>query len=388
MKILHLSNYYSPHIGGIEQVARDCVNALAGLAEQAVFCFHSEKKDSFDDVDGCPVVRAGTFLKVASQPLSVRFGKLLKREMQKFCPDVVLFHFPNPFAAHYLLKFLKKRPACKLIVWWHLDVTKQKILGKFFTGQTKRLLSRAERVIATSPNYIDGSKFLPSVREKCVVIPNCANSERVAVSEHAKRLAAEIRSRYPDKILLFALGRHVPYKGMEYLVRASRLLGEGYRVFIGGEGELTASLKELAAGDEKVEFLGKIDDENRIAYTLACDIFCFPSVTKNEAFGIALAEAMALGRPAVTFTIEGSGVNYVSLDGVTGLEAENSDAAAYARAIETLASDKALREKYGKAAKQRAEELFSETVFREKVQALFQTPETRTAAEKGKGAKR
>ena len=45
-------------------------------------------------------------------------------------------------------------------------------------------------------------------------------------------------------------------------------------------------------------------------------IFCFPSITRNEAFGIALAEAMYCGKPAVTFTIEGSGVNFVSLDGV------------------------------------------------------------------------
>ncbi len=372
MNILHISNYFYPRIGGIEQVARDCANALAGRAEQRIFCFNTEKEDRRDSVDEFPVVRAGTFAKVSSQSLSFRYGKLLRREFKEFRPDVVIFHFPNPFAAHYLLKLLKKYPACKLVVYWHLDITKQKILGKFFRGQTLRLLKRAKRIVATSANYIDGSKFLPAFRGKCTVIPNCAGSERIAMTEEAIRRAAAIRENNAGKIILFALGRLVPYKGTEYLIRASALLDDGYRVFIAGKGPLEAHLKELAAGDKKIAFLGETDEETRKAYTLACDIFCFPSVTKNEAFGIALAEAMALGKPAVTFTVEGSGVNFVSLDKVTGIEVENANVSAYARAIETLAKDEALRKRYGEAAKKRVEENFTEAVFRENLQKLIE----------------
>ena len=306
------------------------------------------------------------------EELSFGFYGLLKKQFREFMPDVVLFHFPNPFAAHYLLKLLKKYPRCKLVVYWHLDITKQKLLGKFFGGQTKRLLRRASKVVATSPNYIEGSKFLPAFRTKCTVVPNCANSERITVSESNLREAARIREENKGKTILFALGRHVPYKGLEYLIRASKLLGDGYQIFIGGEGELTPRLKALAEGDEKVVFLGRIGDEARKAYTLACDIFCFPSVTKNEAFGLALAEAMALKKPAVTFTIEGSGVNYVSLNGVTGIEVANADVPAYAKAIETLAGDPPLREQYGNAARERVETLFSEPVFRENIRSLFQ----------------
>ena len=43
-KILHIPDYYYPHIGGIEQTAGDCVSALAGEdVEQRVFCFNHEK---------------------------------------------------------------------------------------------------------------------------------------------------------------------------------------------------------------------------------------------------------------------------------------------------------------------------------------------------------
>ncbi len=370
MKILHISNYYYPHIGGIEQVARDCVQALEGKCEQRVLCFHHEKGDVTSQVDGVTVVRAGCFAKISSQSLSFSIGKLLRREMNSFRPDLVIFHYPNPFVAFFLLPQLKKYP-CKFILWWHLDITKQKILGKFFVGQSRKLLKRADRVIATSPNYIDGSRFLSAFREKCCVIPCCAGDARIEPSAEARELAQKIRTQYSGRIICFSCGRHVPYKGLEHLVGASRHLGKEYAVLIGGSGPLTQQLKELAKGDDKVIFLGRLSDAELQAYLLACDIYCFPSVTKNEAFGIALAEAMAYGKPAVTFTIPGSGVNYVNLKDVTGLEVANGDDAAYARAIVRIAEDPALYARLSQAAAKRVHTLFTQEIFRENVRNLI-----------------
>ena len=369
MKILQISNYYAPHIGGIEQVAKDVTEAIEGH-EQKVFCFNHEKRNSVDIVDGVEVIRAGCFAKVASQSLSFSYGKLLKKAFKSFQPDVVIFHYPNPFAAHYLLKCLKKYPKCKLVVYWHLDITKQQVLGKLFNGQTKRLLKRADKVLATSPNYIDGSKFLPAYREKCEVVSCCVDMSRMTVSEQDRLLAEEIKTENAGKTVCFAVGRHVPYKGLKYLVEASKFLSDDFRIFIGGVGPLTDSLKAQAEGDHKICFLGKLSEEELKAHLIACDIFCFPSITKNEAFGIALAEAMSFGKPAVTFTINGSGVNYVSLDGVTGIEVENGNAEAYAKALQKLASDSALREEYGRAAKKRVEDLFTEEVFQNKINQI------------------
>ena len=121
---------------------------------------------------------------------------------------------------------------------------------------------------------------------------------------------------------------------------------------------MTDSLKKEAENDSKITFTGRIEDEDLKAYILACDIFCFPSITKNEAFGVALAEAMYYGKPAVTFNIPGSGVNYVCLDGVTGIEVENRNVVEYANAINRLSNEKELLLRYALKAKKRVDDNF------------------------------
>ncbi len=121
---------------------------------------------------------------------------------------------------------------------------------------------------------------------------------------------------------------------------------------------MTSDLKKMAKGDNKIEFLGKIDEKDMVAYYKACDIFCFPSITKNEAFGLALAEGMYFAKPAVTFEIYGSGVNYVNIDGKTGIECRNKDSKEFAKAIMKLKENYQLRTQYGKCARERVKENF------------------------------
>ena len=268
--------------------------------------------------------------------------------LSDFNPDMVIFHYPNPYVTHFLLKALPKQT--QLYVYWHLDITKQKFLGKFFHFQNKTLLRRADKIIATSPNYVEGSRYLSSVADKCAVIPNCINEHRLVVTDDSTLLSEKIKNENEGKILCLAVGRHVPYKGFKYLIKAFELLDDRFVLNIVGDGELTESLKSQAANNPNIHFLGKIDDISLKAYYLASDIFCFSSITKNEAFGIALAEAMYFGLPAVTFTIPGSGVNYVSINNETGLEVANKDVTAYSNAIKALGEDDALRNKYSEAA--------------------------------------
>lgn len=369
-KILHISKYYYPFFGGTEQIARDVVLALKGEYEQKVIAFNDGKDDRTDTVDGIEVIKCGCFAKIAAQSLSTSYGKHLHQVMKDFQPDIVVFHYPNPFVAALLLRELKTTKA-KLVVYWHLDIIRQKYLRVLFASQNRRLLECAVKVIATSPNYIEGSQWLQSVKEKCVVVPNCINVERMSVTDDIQKRAEEIRTKNSGKTICVAVGRHAEYKGFTYLIQASKLLDGRFLIYITGTGELTEKLHEEANDDKKVVFTGRIDDMELKALILASDIFCFPSITKNEAFGLALAEGMYYGKPAVTFTIPGSGVNYVSINGETGIEVENRNVKKYAEAMKKLADDAELREKYGDAGRKRVEENFLSTQFCENARRMF-----------------
>ena len=81
-------------------------------------------------------------------------------------------------------------------------------------------------------------------------------------------------------------------------------------------------------------------------------------IERSEAFGIAMLEALACGRPAVSTRL-GTGVEYVNLDRVTGLTVPPKDAQALADAVCTLLGDDASREQMGAAARKRTQEEFS-----------------------------
>lgn len=377
MKILHISKYYSPFIGGVEQVAKDIVDSLKGIdgVEQKIICFNDskssgtdKKKNKKDVVEGIEVIRCGEFIKVSSQTISLSYRKELKRLMDDFNPDVVILHYPNPFATHYLRKYYKKE--FKLIVYWHLDIIKQKFLRLFFGRQNENLVNRADVLIATSPNYIDGSRYLSKHKNKCEIVPCCIRNDRMKETSQSKLIAQRIRDEYKGKIICFGVGRHVPYKGYEYLIKSSEFLDERFIVIIGGEGPITSDLEYMARRYNNVKLVGRLSDEELVAYYSACDIVCFPSITKNEAFGIALAEGMSFGKPAVTFNIPGSGVNFVNLNRVTGLECKNRNIHDYANALIELANHKTYKEELGINAKKRVEELFSYQTFTNNIQDI------------------
>lgn len=360
-KVLHVSKYYYPFRGGIEQIAQDCVKALSENYLQKVFCFNHENGDCIDQIDNVDIIRCGCFAKISSQSLSLSYRKKLKETIDSFWPDIIIFHYPNPFAASWLLKYLPQKT--KLLIYWHLDIVKQKFLGKFFTGQNWRLLNRANFVVATSPKYVEGSKYLCKYKHKCTIVSNCINERRLKPTEESEKIAKKIKADNEGKIICLAVGRHTEYKGFKYLIRASKLLNEIFVIYIAGKGEQTEALKKEAGEDKKIHFLGAISDDELKAYLSCMDIFCFPSITKNEAFGLALAEGMYFEKPAVTFTIPGSGVNYVNLNGVTGIEVENRNVKKYAEAITKLAEDEKLRKKYGQAARKRVTENFLSSQF-------------------------
>lgn len=355
MRILHISKYYYPYIGGVENICKYLVDNMKHDNDIAVVCFNEQKDDRIDIVDGVKIYRVGAKLTIARQALSFSYFSVLRRAIKEFRPDVIHFHWANPYPAFVLLTMIPKK--VKLVIHWHMDIIKQKKLYPLIMPVETRLLKRASLVLVTSPNYRNGSIPLQPFKNKVRVVPNAIDESTLVLQEGDKDKIAQIREKFGNKDIVFFVGRHIQYKGLPHLIEVEKMVKSDCTFVIAGKGPLTEELKTSCHSD-RVHFVGKISDDDLRCYLYAAKVFAFPSITKNEAFGVALAEAMYCHTPAVTFTIQGSGVNWVSINNETCLEVPNGDDKAYANAIDELLQNSMLRNRLADNGVQRVKNNF------------------------------
>ena len=103
---------------------------------------------------------------------------------------------------------------------------------------------------------------------------------------------------------IFFCGRHEPRKGLAVLLEAMAGLPGDVRLWVGSDGPETAALQARWAGDPRVEWLGRLSDEEKVARLRGADVFCAPSL-RGESFGVVLIEAMAAETPIVASELPG-----------------------------------------------------------------------------------
>ncbi len=358
MKILHLCKFYPPIEGGIEIISKFIVDSMPE-DKHIVLSFNTANFTVKTGDQRVKVIRAGMFGMLASQPLSLRYLRELKRAIRKHKPEVVHIHWPNPLAALYLLN---QKKDFKVVVHWHSDIFGHGVLRHLTTlSIEKRLLKTADAIIATSQSYLDESPALKKYRNKVRVIPCSIDERNLDLKSYEKEKVAAIKEKYGNKKIVFFIGRHVKYKGLEYLLEAEKRVKSDCVFLIAGEGPLTENLQNEYQSD-RVHWLGRISEPEKRLYLQAADVFAFPSITPNEAFGVALLEAMYCGCAPVTFTIPKSGVNWVSVKNQTGLEAENSNYKQFAGAVDYLLQNDELRMRLVSNAGRRVREMFTSKV--------------------------
>jgi phosphatidylinositol alpha-mannosyltransferase len=96
---------------------------------------------------------------------------------------------------------------------------------------------------------------------------------------------------------IFFIARHEPRKGLAVLLEALAHLPADLRVWVAGDGPQTDELRARFP-DSRVEWLGRISDEEKFARLRGADLFCVPSLG-GESFGVVLLEGMAAATPVV-----------------------------------------------------------------------------------------
>ncbi|PZD79109.1 glycosyltransferase [Mesonia sp. K7] len=347
MKVLHVGKYYPPFYGGIEKVNYDLVETLNEKGIQTdVFCFN-HKKGSQTTQRKYKIQRTGVWITKFSTPISFSIFKDLHEIYQHY--DIIHLHMPNPTAA-IALQFLPFKG--KIILHWHLDIVKQKLIKTAYKPFQTHLLKKADAVIVTSPDYLESSKDLQSYKDKCHVIP--LGIDETYLKENID-FRSKLAEKYKSKKVVFSLGRLIYYKGFEYLIEAAKHLDENTIVLIGGIGALKDKLQKQIIDNhlqKKVKLIGKIPSSELAEYYKRADVFCLPSIERSEAFGIVLLEAMALGCPLITTSI-GSGTSWVNQHQETGLVVTPKNSIVIADAIKIILSDKKSKVRYSENAQRR-----------------------------------
>jgi len=349
-------------MGGIETHLRALCTELRKSLDVEVIVANEARVGVEETVEGVPVSRVPTWLTVASSPLC---PGMIPR-LRAYRGDIVHLHLPNPVA---VLAYLASGHHGRMVVTYHSDMVRQKVLGRAFEPFLHAALRRSAGIIVTSPNYLETSSVLARHKERCHVIPLGVRIEDFDTC--SPDAVSEVRRQYGDRLIV-SVGRLVYYKGFEYLIRAMARV-EGNLLIVGKGpllGSLTALASELGVAD-RVHFTGKIDHESLVACYHAAKVFVLASVARSEAFGIAQVEAMAAGLPVVNTSLD-SGVPFVSLDGQTGLTVPPANPEALAVAINTLLANPGMREAFGNAASLRARQEFSLETMVSRTLSLYQ----------------
>ncbi len=364
MRIVHVYKDYYPVLGGIENHVRSLAEGQAERRHDVTVVVTSlTGHTQVETLNGVRVIKAARLATVASTPLSVA----LPWRLRGVQADIAHLHFPYPVGE--VSQWLVGR-ARRTVVTYHSDVVRQAGILRLYRPLMRAVLRRADRIIATSPNYAATSPLLQENRDRVTVVPLGVDLARFLQAYPDK--AASLRQRYGTPLLL-SMGRLRYYKGLNVLIGALPRL-PGVTLVVAGsgpmQGEWEALARRLGVG-ERVHFIGDVSDAEQPALYQAADVYVLPATHRSEAFGIALVEALASGVPAVTTEV-GTGTSYVNQDGVTGVIVPPGNPAALADAIRDLLGDEARRKQMGQAARARAVVEFGRTAMLERVLAVYE----------------
>lgn len=355
VSVLHVNKLYPPHVGGVEEMARNLAEGLSARSdfESRVLVCNEGLRTRREMLGGVEVTRVGSLGRLRSEPLAPAFPlHLLARRA-----DIYQFHTPFPLGE---LSGLMLAKGSRIATWYHSDVVRQRWILPAYRPVLRRFLSRSRAIMVSSPHLLESSEVLASLADRCRVVRFGVELDRFLIDDGIAARSAEIRERYAagGGLILF-IGRLVYYKGLTCLMEAMREVEAGLLVLGRGplRGDLEEATREAGLGG-RIHFVEWAAEEDLPAYYHACDLLVLPSTARSEAFGLVLLEAQACGKPVISTEL-GTGTSYANLDGETGLVVPPGDVGALAGSMNLLLRDEGLRERMGERGRRRVEEQFS-----------------------------
>tara|TARA_B100000519_G_scaffold70389_1_gene60271 strand:- start:138 stop:1367 length:1230 start_codon:yes stop_codon:yes gene_type:complete len=211
---------------------------------------------------------------------------------RRYSPKIVNLHFPdNQLTECLILKYFFE---FKLIISMHgNDVEK---LSKIKRGSIKfriyNKLFKSTELVTVCSNYLI---------EKLENIPHKISCKKLLFYNGINKNFIQSDLHLSKNDHFFFVGRSVPIKGFDLLLKAFKTL-EGHELLIGGFNEL----KDLKVNDHifnQIKFLGKIGPKRISELMSVAKVTVVPS--RNDSFGIVVAEALCSGSPVIATNVGG-----------------------------------------------------------------------------------
>jgi len=363
-------------MGGIESFMAELMKQQVedGCQVSAIVHHHDVKQPTvYEENNGSTICRVKSYGAVAYAPMAPDFYRQLIKLARQKKPDIIHIHMPN-LSAFWCL-FLPQLRKIPWVVHWHADVIgsapdlKIKLLYPFYRVFEKALLTKAQAVIATSPNYLLSSEPLQEFIDKTKVIP-------LGLSGLSPKLPM-IRDEDKGALKLLIVGRLTYYKGHKILIDAIKQLvaaGVGVNLKIVGDGELRQVIDTQVKSyqlQENIHMLGKVSEKQLEQEMCEADLLCLPSIERTEAFGVVLLEAASVSTPSLVTSVKGSGMSYVVQDKLTGIVTEANSTDSLRKSLLWAAQNKELLRELGQSAKRRFDNCFSIVATSSQISELY-----------------
>ncbi len=396
MKVLFLTNEYPPHIYGGAGVHVDYLSReLAKKIDVDVRCFGEQRFEKGAlKVTGFELDASNFTCPKELQSVFGAVRRCIDFNTTNIDADVVHCH---TWYSHFGGILAKLNYGIPFVVTVHslepLRPWKREQLGggyDFSVWIEKTALEMADAVIAVSGDTRRDIERLFKVEPaRLRVIHN-----GIDLDEYRKVDPTVALERYgidPKKPYLLFVGRITRQKGIVYLVRAIQYMDPDFQIVLcAGAPDTPQIAEEMREAVESVQakrpdiiwIQEMVDKKTACELYSRADVFCCPSI--YEPFGIINLEAMACETAVVASAV--GGIKEVVVDGETGflvpleqmkespfepLHPEKFSRDLAAR-INQLMKDPALREKFGRAGRKRAEEKFSWSRIAQETKALYE----------------
>lgn len=334
LRVLLATPDFPPSTGGIAVLLGNLVRSTPGL-EIRVVALGEEGATELDRAEGFETRRVGSVGMRRQLAVPMLNARLLY-EATHFRPDVILSGHVVASIAALPIQRLMRVP---LVQYVHADEIRVR----------PRLAGRAVQAAAAT---IAVSRYT-----RDLAVDAGADPRRVHVIPPGVELpSGPVAERSDDPIMLTVATFVSPRKGHDVVIRALPSIREavpGARWVVIGDGPLRTKIEAsaVAAGvDDAIDFLGRVDDDERDRWLDRARVFCMPSRlppegTGGEGFGIVYLEAGAHGLPVIGGRVAGA-LDAV-VDGETGLLVDPVDQDAVAAAAIELLSNRSLADRLG-----------------------------------------